>query len=77
MREEAYTAVALTPQQSNQPLSRPTFFFFFFYETVGASPPGIEIACSLRATERKGSEKRRFERLGEISPPDRNTMRKF
>lgn len=25
--------------------------------TVGASPPGTEIACSLRATERRGAEK--------------------
>lgn len=30
---------------------------FFYMITVGASPPGTEIACSLRATERRGAEK--------------------
>lgn len=42
-----------------------------------ASPLWIEIAGSLRAAERKGSEKLRFERVGEISPPDCDTMRNF
>lgn len=49
----------------------------FFLCNCCASPLWIEIAWSLRAAERKGSERLKFERVGDISPLDYYTMRKL